>query len=314
MKLRQEMLFLCFALLAGSLNSLASTAEKTREPEDRPALSAQQGEWVFSGTVTNESGERYNYYFQMDHKGKRFNALATLINSQTKAVLLFEESTAVIAKPDLTNWHVGSAFLQFNPINNSWVFGIKSPAKGGFNFKADMLSTKEHSPVVQTLRSGIELLVNQTGRLNGHVQIGDGGTEEFVTGKKAWFKQIWTNKDQQGLHPFTVILCQFDDGSGFYAVNLEEAAYRGAVAGWRNHKGVPVSMSPIVGIKEAEKGRWSISVASPRLNLLFDDALVKEGQAHQLIAGITQQNLPGFCTISKDKFEHLSEIQSDYVS
>ncbi|KTD26128.1 Uncharacterised protein [Legionella lansingensis] len=317
MKVRFQTWFLCVALSTGSYSAAANTTEpQDVAPENKIlSLSAIQGDWVFSGTVINESGERYNYYFQMHRKGTQFSAVAALIDGQTKAALVFEESSATIAQPEISNWRVGHTFLKFNPINNSWIFGVKTKDKKGFNFKADMLTQVEHRPAVQDLRSGMELLVNQTGRLNGHVQHGADGTEEFVTGQKAWFRQIWLSKPQESLHPFTGILCQFNDGSGFYAVNLQEAdALRGAIAGWRDPQGKPGSMSQFVSIKEGKDGLWSIHINSPKINLLLQDALAKEGEKHHLIAGVTDDLWPGFCAINKDEIGQLPEPKPEHIS
>ncbi|KTC87223.1 hypothetical protein [Legionella brunensis] len=317
MKVRWHKLFLCFALLIGSYTAIADTIEpESNEAENKTlSLSALQADWVFSGTVTNESGERYSYYFQMHRKDTQFHAIAALIDGQTKNLLLFEESSATIEKPDVSNWHVGRAFLQFNPINNSWIFGVKTKEKKGFNFKADMLRNVQNTSIVQDLRSGVELLINQTGRLNGHLQTGEGSIEQFVTAPKAWFRQVWVSKPQETFHPFTGVLCQFNDGSAFYALNLQETdALRGAIAGWRDAQGTPVLMSQFVTIKEAKEGIWSIQVASPKVQLLLQDALVKEGEKHQIIAGVTDDLKPGFCSISKDEIEQGVSPKSQKVS
>lgn len=264
------------------------------------SIAALQTDWAFSGMVINESGERYHYYFQMQRNNTQFHALATLIDGQNQEVLLFEEATSTIEKPELSNWQVGPAFLQFNPINNSWVFGVKTSAQKGFNFKVDMLEQVGNKPTIQDLRAGIELLVSQTGRLNGHLQAGEGSSEQFVTAQRAWFRQIWVSKPQASLHPFIGILCQFNDGSGFYSVNLQESdALRGAVAGWRNGEGSAVSMSQFVSLQEEKEGHWYIRILSPKLRLSLQDALAKTNERHQLIAGSTEGLLPGFCAISK---------------
>lgn len=309
-------LFLGLMLLTGSYVAVAEPVESVKtEPEKSErttSFNALQAYWVFSGIVTNESGEQYSYYFQMQRKNSQFYAIATLINSQTKEVLLFEESNATIAQPEVSNWQVGSAFLQFNPINNSWIFGVKTKNKKGFNFKADMLSQTENTHTIQGLRSGVEFLINQTGRLNGHLQIGDDSGEQFVTAQKAWFKQLWVSKPQGTMHPLTGVLCQFNDGSGFYAVSLqEEDALKGAVAGWRNAQGIAVSMSQFVTVKESKDDIWHISIASPKIQLSLQDALAKENEKHQLIAGLTNGVMPGFCTISKDEIGQPQQTQQE---
>lgn len=304
MKLRGYQWFLFFTLLAGSINTIAETVGSETEQVEIKAnsLNASQADWVFSGTVTNESGERYSYYFQMHRKESEFHAVAALIDSQTKNLILFEESNAVIEKPEASNWRIGNSFLQFNSITNSWIFGIKTKEKKGFNFKADMLKTDQSTPNVQNLRPGVDLLIHQTGRLNGHLQTGQRGSEQFVTASKAWFRQVWVSKPQASPHPFTGILCQFNDGSGFYAVNLQETdALRGALAGWRDAQGIPMPMSQFVTIKEPEEGLWSIQVASPKINLMLQDMLAKEDEQHHLVVGVTNGLMPGFCAISKDE-------------
>lgn len=298
MKIKFQVLCFLITFLFGKLLFATElSAEKMS-----PSLSAPEAEWVFSGTVLNESGERYNYYFQMHRKGTQFTAVAALISSQNKNVLLLEESTATINHFTTSNWQVGHMFLQFNPINNSWVFGVKTKDRKGFNFKADTLKKVEYSTPIQGLRRGIELLINQTGHLNGHIQLGINQDEQFVTGQKAWFRQIWLSKSQEGFHPFTGVLCQFNNGSAFYAVHLQEAdALRGAIAGWRNSQGLPVSMSQFVSVKEAKEGDWSIHISSPKIKLLLQHALVKKTETHQLIAGVTNDSCPGFCAINKEK-------------
>lgn len=265
------------------------------------AFDSMQAYWVFSGMVTNESGERFNYYFQMQRKEQHLHAVAMLMDSQTRKVLIFEHGYTGSAHFAIPNWRVGRIFLQFNPISNSWVFGVKEKANRGFNFKVDMLSQKINTPTIQDLRTGVELLVNQTGHLNGHLQTGETSKDQFVTAPKAWFKQMWVNKPQANSHPLTGVLCQFNDGSGFYSVNLQEAdALRGAVAGWRNDEGISLPMSQFVSVHALQGDTWQIGVSSPKVHLSLENSLANENQ-NQLIAGLAEGKMPGFCAITKDE-------------
>lgn len=298
--------FLIFALLVNNDLFAAEPATmpdgEIKKTEIASPLSSIEMDLVFFGMVTNESGELYNYYFQMQRKDKLFHAVATLIDSKTKEVLLFEDVSKTIDQPDESSWRVGQAFLQYNPINDSWVFGVKTKEKKGFNFKVDMLQQADNNKVSQDLRSGIELSINQTGRLNGHLQSGVTGKDQFVTASKAWFKQLKVSKSQQSSHPLTGILCQFNDGSGFYSVNLQDAeALRGAVAGWRDAQGAPVSMSQFVSIEAKKENIWQISIPFPKLSLSLEDVLAKKIDSSQLIAGLTSGSTPGFCTITQDE-------------
>ncbi|MBA2709529.1 MAG: hypothetical protein H0U57_02930 [Tatlockia sp.] len=294
--------FLLVTSYANASEPLESEKPQTETVKSPISISALLASWAFSGTVTNENGDLYNYYFQMQRQANQFHAIATLINNQSKEVLLYEESDNTIDHLITTNWRVGRAFLQFNPINNSWVFGVTTKANKGFNFKVDMLGQPLTMPLSQGLRSGIELLVNQTGRLNGHLQTGETPSkDQFVTAQKAWFKQVWVSKSQASTHPLTGVLCQFNDGSGFFSVNLQEPdALRGAVAGWRDVEGTVIPMSQFVTIGK-EDGLWSIRIPSPKIHLDLEDALASVAGKHQLIAGLTKGKTPGFCTITTDE-------------
>lgn len=283
------------------INGFCSTAQADLfEVSKFPSLNAPEADWIFSGSVINENGERYNYFFQMNRVGTTFRSIATLINSQTKKILIFDKNTAQIQDPSGNNWHVGHAFLQFNPINDSWIFGVKDKEKG-FNFKVDMMKNVNVTPSVQDLRKEIVLHISQTAHLNGHLTTAD-GQEEFVTADKAWFRQIWSTKSQPTNHSFTGILCQFNDGSGLYALHSKEAdAIRGAIAGYRDTKGMPVAISQFVSVKEQGQGKWDIQVSSPKIKIEFENAMTESNETNSIVAGIIQSINPGFCVISNDE-------------
>ena len=224
-----------------------------------------------------------------------------MINAQTNTLVLFESSDAIIEESDGLQWQIGRIFLRFNRINNSWIFGVKPQHhdKQGYNFKIDMLGQPDGNIArEQDLRSGLQLLIGQTGNLNGHVE--DGTQETFVTAPKAWFRQMWVSKPQQVPHPFTAILCDFNDGSGFYAVNLHEHdALRGAMAGWRNSSGVAEPMSQFVHSEKGKDGKWHIDVPFPKLGFTINDALVNSKGNEGLVAGTINGKMPGFCVITQ---------------
>ena len=94
-----------------------------------PSLHVSQADWAFAGIVTNESGERYIYFFEIQRNYDRFHGLATVIDAQSKTVLVYEESNTLIKNPELTHWQVGNLFLRFNPINSSWVLVLRIKRK-----------------------------------------------------------------------------------------------------------------------------------------------------------------------------------------
>jgi hypothetical protein len=249
--------------------------------------------------VTNENGEKYGYFFQMRREGNQFHAITALLDEQSKSLMFLDEEAEIIQDNLSYDWHVGHAFLRFNPINDSWIFGLKNKDKKGFNFKVDMAKEDDRAPVSQKLRDGVELLVSQTSRLNGHLNVGEGGEEQFVTAKNAWFRQVWLSEKQKTTHPFTGVLCHFNNGSGFYSANMTESdAIRGAVAGWRDGEGLSAVMSQFINIKQTPEGAWHINIAAPDLHLVLSNFIQKKSI---VAAGFVEQGKsPGFCMVSKE--------------
>ena len=299
--IRLVSLFLGLSIVLSNFAYAATTGDDADSLLAEPTYAS----WVFSGVVTNESGENYGYFFQMQRHNEKFHAIAAPFDGQNKSVILLEDNEVTIPHPTPYDWQVGRAFMRFNPINNSWIFGLKTQDKKGFNFKVDMLKQTGNTSMVQDLRPGVELLVNQTNHLNGHVQAGDESKEQFVTAKNAWFRQIWMTSPQQQNHPFTGVLCRFHNGSGFYSVNLVSPdALRGAVAGWSDEQGISAGISQFVNVKQDEKGPWHIRVTSPNLHLVLTDFIKQDS----VVAGFVEDGKnTGFCMLSNDKIGELAK-------
>lgn len=261
-------------------------------------VEATNATWVFSGIVTSETGENYGYFFQMQRDNQHFHATAALLDETTKRVLFREDSEADIENVMPYDWHVGRAFLRFNSINHNWIFGVKSKENLGFNFKVDMLKQFETTPSFHHLRSDVLMLVSKTSELNGHVMTGDSRSEQFVTAEDSWFRQVWQTAQDNKAHDVTSVLCRFNDGSGFYSVNLQESdAQSGAIAGWFNPEGVRQTMSQFIDVSHAKEGAWHIQSQAPRLDLVIAEAM----QQNSVVAGFVEGNKnPGFCMLNKN--------------
>lgn len=275
-------------------------AEETiKEPIEQTGFlpaEATHANWVFSGMVANENGENFAYFFQMQRHDNNFHVSAALFDAQSKTLVLQDEGDALLNDAQPYNWDVGRSFLRFNAINDSWIFGIKTDDKKGFNFKVDMLNQPEHNPVTQDLRAGVEFIASQTGQLNGHVQLGLPNSDQFVTAKNSWFRQIWLTNTQDKSHPLTSVLCRFNDGSGFYSMNmLESDATRGAVAGWYDPMGASLAMSQFTDVKQDPDGAWHIRIASPNVHLILSDILKQDA----VVAGfVSEKDKQGFCMLN----------------
>lgn len=286
----------CFAGNLGA--ATVKEVEKVTPPVD-----TQVGSWTFSGTVTNESGDRYGYFFQMQRQGSDFHAKTALIDAQTNKLILFYEGDETIEKPSSLDWHVGRSFIRYNPINDSWIFGLKLENKKGFNFKVDMLKQANAENETMVLRPGVELQALQTSRLNGNVQTESDKQEQFVTGNKAWFGKLWFSKDQKTAHDISTTFCRLGNDNGFYSANLKESdATAAAVAGWRDATGSKVRMSQFVSIKSLENNECMLHVGLPKLNLKLLNTLKNESKSPLWVAGFSKNNPAGFCYVAEQSF------------
>jgi hypothetical protein len=263
-----------------------------------PTLSTQAN-WLFIGTVVNDdAGENFNYVFQMQRDGNKFKALVIVVDSQTQMPIIVEESSAEILDPESYNWNVGQVFLRFNPINASWILGFNAKDKFSFNFKVDLLKPFQQTPISQDLRPGVDLLVLETGQLNGHIKHNSKQKEQFVTARTTWFKQTrFTAENNTGMHNLNSVLCQFEDWSGFYSVNLPEVdALRASIAGAFDAHGNPLKISQFINIHEKKSHDWQINITSPISNLTLHPVIDKGN----VIAGYNQSQPKGFCVITHE--------------
>lgn len=279
------------------------------EPVEMPqVVEPLIGSWTISGMVTNESGDRYGYFFQVQRQDSDFHVKTALIDGQTNKLVLFYENKETIDNPSALNWHVGRSFIRYNPINDSWIFGVKAEDNKGFNFKVDMLKQANEVNETLILRPGVELQALQTSRLNGHIQIGSEPKEQFVTGNNAWFGKLKLSQDQKSSHDISTTFCRLSDDNGFYSANLKEAdATRGAVTGWRDATGNKVKMSQFLSIKPLADKQCMLSLGMPKLNLKLINTLNTEEQTSLSIAGFSKDKSNGFCVITEQSFARVSK-------
>lgn len=271
-------------------------------------IPSQHAFWIFSGLVSNESGENFGYFFKMQRDANHFDVRAALFDAETQRVLVEEHSQALLDNTPELNWHVGHAFLHFNPINDNWVFGFKNDQKQGFNFKVDMLDVAKKS-LATKVQEGITQTIRQTKQLNGHIQIGTEGDDQFVTAGKTWFRKIALTDDRMLYHPpFQGLLCQWRDGSAFYTMHTRDIkAQCGAMAGWYSANGKAQAISQFMTIKPDLDNRWHIHAVAPQLDLFLTNLLDKKNI--QEVAGfVVQDQMPGFCVLSEELFVNPASI------
>ena len=261
--------------------------------------------WVFSGLVLTEQGERYGYFFKVDRKGPFFHALATVVNADNQVVLFAQDSAVEHTVQDaVINWRIGRAFLWFNAENNTWVFGIKMPQKTGFHFKVNALQQHDLAKM-ETLREGVEALVDEIGPLDGHMRVREESTDLFVTSGKVWFQHFHILDIAKAKQVLSDMVCQLDDGNAFYALTLEnQNTIQNLTASWRNHIGKIMPISQFVTLKNQKQTPiWKIHIPSPALEVALHNALDASSTV-PLVVGMTEGKTQGFCGI----YQHREDI------
>lgn len=322
-----NVVYLIICLSPNIASSQAETSSSNISNLEPPHIIKLKKEWVFTGVATNENGENFSYYFQIQDNVSFRSFFIILVNNQTKEVLLFDKGSSPIdeeekqpqnhsgdVEEDLQDlvsnnkisWHIGKAFLKFDPITNSWVFGVSQASFPNFNFKVDLLSQIEHKDKMQTDLQNVKVNIVKTGELNGHLQISK-EQEFFVRAKSSWFGQTLVEKELT--NPLITCFCQFDDGNSFYAIQLKtKESLQGPLAGWYNSDVLSLPISQFINLTAVKNNCWILDLNTPKYKLLVENLLANKYEKtledskdnkKLLIAGFTNKK-PGFCTISKD--------------
>lgn len=302
--------FLFLMLFHISSGLSASESESILQPVQ--SIDPSVGSWTFSGLVKNESGDKFGYFFEVQRQDSEFHTKAALIDGESNQLIFFYEGKEKLQQSTTLDWHVGYSFIRFNPINDSWIFGVKTAEKKGFNFKVDMLKqTNNMNDMV--LRPGIKFQVLQTSQLNGHILTGD--KEQFVTGNKAWFGKLLLNHDQKESHEISTTFCRLNDDNGFYSANLKEKdATSAAVAGWLDPLGNKVKMSQFVSMKPLENDQCMLSIGWPKLNLKLINTLKSNDSSPHTLAGFSKEGREGFCFMTQESFLKNTELAMNPVN
>ena len=282
--------------IVGLLSLVASTlfaAEISLGDEDN---------WIFSGMVSNEKGDQYAYFFQMQHQGVSLKSAVTLFDMQSKEPVFQEEAVGLYQMKSPYHWEIGHTFLHFNPITGSWVFGLKTKEKQGFNFKIDMMNAYDPPVLEERLRPGLRVTLNHVKALNGHIYLSK-RHDEFVTARHAWLRQmtVLPQTIDNAAHLVSGVLCHFNDDSGFYAMKLPERdALQGAIAGRFDSEGQMHTMSQFVDIQQTADGVWDIRALLPQYHVTLSHAV----DQNSITSGfVTHAQSPGFCVLSRDVFK-----------
>lgn len=203
---------------SSTVENKQTSQQKIDFPYDHlPHLNKKKELWRFTGTLSTDKGESYNYIFVLNREGEIYNVITQVISlSDNKKVLFREFHTDTGSFKEKLTFRVGKAFITYNKINDSWTFGIDD-SQYGFNLRAKAIrpyalnqlktASKRYNHIGKSYYSAQDMTVNGTLTLEGK--------SVFVTGKHTWLDHFWfTPKITPQHYANQWFSCRFDNNSG----------------------------------------------------------------------------------------------------
>lgn len=269
---------------------------------------AKRESWYVSGLVENDSGKQYGYYFAVLREKEQFESFANIIDLKNGRVMLTAKDASAVALGQRLgiNLKIQDAFLRYNDINDSWVFGLdKSP---GFNLRLESL---EHGSYHVSHLENTSFYSLQSKRVNGQLTLD--GKNEFVTATNAWLTHQWSDKVNQS---FTLqrLMCRLLDGQGLMLVRgykNNDVVFDLATLLEANGVSRPISQFSLVS--QSNPSLWTVSVLSPKMQFHVETSdpqkIVRDTEINYLYPGLVKDKdnkVTGYCLISKESLNPAS--------
>lgn len=285
-------------------NSVASKESTLKNDSSLHPL-AKRESWYITGFVENEKGDHFGYYFAVLRQDEHFFVFANVMNLKTGKLILSDkdETDIPIGQRLGINLKIKDAFLRYNDINDSWVFGLDK--KSGFNLRLESLA---HNDYHINHLEGVAFYSLQSKRVNGQLTI-DGKTD-FMTAKNAWLTHEWSEAPNQSL-TIQRLMCRLYDGRGLMLMRgykEKKVAFDLALLIEANGTNAPVSQFSVVS--QANPSLWEISLLSPKIKFNIETPAPQimkiENETAQFYSGLVRtlnNKVDGYCLISKDEME-----------
>ncbi len=277
-----------FSASVFSLERASHPTVKTLKVRSAIKPLADTESWYITGMVQSEDKHFINTVTVMDMKSNQ---------------LVFEdrnEETIDLKGRQGIHFRVGSAFLRYNNINHSWVFGVDKPQ--GFNLRLEALKPGPY-PVNHLNKYSFYSI--QSMRVNGELAVG--GKSQFVVAKNAWLTHEWGQK----LQTHTLLqrlLCRLDDGRGlmvFRAYDKQNVSYDLATLLEATGQSKPVSQFSL--ISQASPKLWQVSLIAPKMSFQIKTTMPQKinrrNELLYLYPGVIYEEgdaSKGYCLISRD--------------
>lgn len=299
----------CFLSLFFSFSLKAQ--ELIEFPKDHGNHAQQSKDaWMFTGEVETEEGKKYAYMYLLKRHGNIWVVFTNIVDlEKQKEVLRYKEKkmkSVVSSSHELMQWKVGKAFMKYNAISDSWLFGLLDE-KNGFNFRLKGVRTYVlngndgylmHEKKTQHFEASYSA---QSMNINGHLTLD--GKSNFVTGKNSWFEHRWGMlSSRHQTSKYALITCRFNDNTGlmlyewfgskdFWPGRLKTGTYQNAL-----DKKVLVSNFWLT--KSPKTNQWYISIPALKINISAKGDSIPEYDVIQ----VKKSNKEGYCFVSEKGF------------
>lgn len=289
------------AITTDITKSIVNAREPARDSFLHPVAATET--WTFSGIVFDESNERYGYSFLVLREGNLFKVVTQVVSMGTGKELFHYLAEKEIQNSDQqgVNLKIDNAFLRYNEVNDSWVFGVNQTQ--GFNFRVE--ANQKYRYQVEHV-AGVSFYSLQGMRVNGQLSLSDKNV--FVVAKNAWLSHQWRDP-LSNLYHINRVYCRFGEDKGLLLEQINEGKQRlfdGATL--LDASGKQDSVSQFVQLNKLQNSKWEIHVLSPKLDLIVEGVspldLKNPYGSLSLYAGIIQKApsvTGGFCILTEDK-------------
>jgi hypothetical protein len=284
---------------------IGETINQNRQPLRDSFLhpGADSESWTFSGIVFDESNARYGYSFLVLRQGDLFKVISQVVLMSNGEELFHYLSEKEIKNHEQqgVNLKINDAFLRYNEVSDSWVFGVNQ--KQGFNFRVEANQKydyrTEHVP-------GVSFYSLQGMRINGQLSLKDKNV--FVVAKNAWLSHQWRDSLSSSYN-IKRLYCRFGEDKGLLLEQInrgDDRLFDGATL--LEASGKQDSVSQFVQLSKLKESKWEVHVISPKLDLIVESVTPLDLESPYgtltLYAGIIQKApsiTGGFCILTEDK-------------
>ena len=268
---------------------------------------AHNNAWTISGLLHNEQDDYYGFMMILERQEQVLHVLASLYDLNEKKLIWHQEETQYLELDKPYSQSLKGFYWHFSPINQSFVLAYQDEKtkKQTFNLKMDLMQPIVVTPKI-SLTPTLKVKQYWSGSINGHIHMPD---EQFVTSASVWVQNIWQNNKDTQTHPFSEILCQFQDGGAMFAIQApEKNGLHAAIAGLYDKDGQRQTMSQFVNLSPPSQDDYEIKLSGQKeilqLHLLFHHP-----RYHALLANRKSLEQNGFCIYANQSFGNVQSPQ-----